>query len=58
MPHVNFKTIQSKSRSGWIVLYTPTHGPVAEIEGFETEADAREWIELQAARWLDEREAA
>jgi len=53
MPHkAKFRPIQLKDGSAWYVLYTPDKGPTEHIEGFYTEEDALEWIELESAPWL------
>ena len=53
MPHkARFRPIQLKDGSAWYVLYTPDKGPTEHIEGFYTEEDALEWIELESASWL------
>jgi len=53
MPHkAKFRPIQLKDSSAWYVLYTPDKGPTEHIEGFYTEEDALEWIELESASWL------
>ena len=53
MPHkAKFHPIQLKDGSAWYVLYTPDKGPTEHIEGFYTEEDALEWIELESASWL------
>ena len=53
MPHkAKFRPIQLKDGSAWYVLYTPDKGPTEHLEGFYTEEDALEWIELESASWL------
>ena len=53
MPHkAKFRPIQLKDGSAWYVLYGPDKGPTEHIEGFYTEEDALEWIELESASWL------
>ena len=53
MPHkAKFRPIQLKDGSAWYVLYTPDKGPTEHIEGFYTEEDALEWIELESTAWL------
>ncbi len=53
MPHkAKFRPIQLKDGSAWYVLYSPDKGPTEHIEGFYTEEDALEWIELESASWL------
>ena len=53
MPHkARFRPIHLKDGSAWYVLYTPDKGPTEHIEGFYTEEDAVEWIELKSASWL------
>ena len=47
-----FRPIQLKDGSAWYVLYSPDKGPTEHIEGFYTEEDALEWIELESASWL------
>lgn len=57
MPHSKFRPFQSRDGSVWYVLYTPEHGPIAQIEGFCSEGDALEWIEHRAAAWTDDKES-
>jgi hypothetical protein len=53
MPHkAEFRPIQLKDGSAWYVLYSPDKGPTEHIEGFYTQEDALEWIELESASWL------
>ena len=53
MPHkAKFRPIQLKDGSAWYVLYSPDKGPSEHIEGFYTEEDALEWIELESTSWL------
>jgi hypothetical protein len=52
MPHkAKFRPIQLKDGSAWYVLYSPDKGPTEHIEGFYTEEDALEWIELESTSW-------
>ena len=53
MPHkAKFRPLQLKDGSAWYVLYIPDKGPTEHLEGFYTEEDALEWIELESASWL------
>jgi len=53
MPHkAKSRPIQLKDGFAWYVLYSPDKGPTEHIEGFYTEEDALEWIELESTSWL------
>ena len=51
MPHkAKFRPLPLKDGSAWYVPYTPDKGPTEHLEGFYTEEDALEWIELESRR--------
>jgi hypothetical protein len=39
-----YEALPMKDGGGWYVVITPKHGPVEELFGFVTEAEARAWI--------------
>ena len=39
-----FRVLPVKDGGGWYVVITPKDGPVQELFGFVTEAQARAWI--------------
>jgi hypothetical protein len=54
-PHkakTKFEPAELKAGIGWCVRLTLPSGRQPQIDGFETEAEAREWIKARSAAWL------
>ena len=49
---VRFEPIQLQPGAGWHVLITLRYGKQLKINGFESSAEAREWIRTESAAWL------
>ena len=47
-----FDAIQRTDRPGWYVRLTLPGGRQSRIDGFKTQAEARQWITAQSAAWL------
>jgi hypothetical protein len=53
-PEVIFEPVEMKIGKGWYVLATPPKGTAAQLGGFKTEDEAREWIKRKSIAWLKE----
>jgi hypothetical protein len=52
-PKVKFEPVLlNAAEPGWYVRVTLPHGEQIQVNGFETEARARDWIANKAADWL------
>ncbi len=51
-PKAVFEPLKTKIGSGWNVLVTLPNGDQTQISGFDTKANAREWIANKSASWL------
>jgi hypothetical protein len=49
---VRFEPIESEAGAGWQVLITLRYGKRLKINGFESAAEAGEWIRTKSAGWL------
>jgi hypothetical protein len=49
---VRFEPIESEPGAGWQVLITLRYGKQLKINGFESSAEAGEWIRTKSAAWL------
>ena len=52
MPTVQFEPVRDSSGAGWNIRATLPDGRRPYVLGFESEAEARRWIELAAMPWL------
>jgi hypothetical protein len=48
---VRFNAVETKDGQ-WHVRFTVPDGKQSQIDGFNTEAEARRWIKAQSAVWL------
>ena len=55
-PRVEFEPVEMKIRPGWYVCVTLPDGKQPKLGGFNTEAEAREWIKHKSFVWLKEYE--
>ena len=55
-PKVEFEPVEMTIRPGWYVRVTLPHGKQPKLGGFNTEAEAREWIKHKSSVWLKEYE--
>lgn len=55
---IRFEPVPLKSGLGWRVLAHLPGGKVHYISGFETEADAVDWINHEGLTWFNKRNAA
>jgi hypothetical protein len=53
-PKVIFAPVEMKIGKGWYVLAAPPKGTPAQLGGFKTEDEAREWIKRKSIAWLKE----
>lgn len=49
----SFEAVERKDGSGWYVRLTRRAMLPQQIGDFKTEAEAREWIGAEAAKWLE-----
>jgi hypothetical protein len=48
-----FEAVEMKDGSGWYVRLTRAAMLPQQIGDFKTEAEAREWIAAESAKWLE-----
>jgi hypothetical protein len=51
-PETKFEPVELKADPAWCVRVTLPHGEQIQVNRFETEARARDWISNKAADWL------
>jgi len=51
-PKTKFEPAELKAGTGWCVRLTLPSGRQPQIDGFETEAEARDWIKARSTAWL------
>jgi hypothetical protein len=51
-PKTKFEPTELKGRTGWCVRIMLPSGIQPQIDGFETEAEARDWIKARSTAWL------
>jgi plasmid replication initiation protein len=51
-PKVEFEPVETKASGAWHVQATLPSGKQMMLGGFDTEAEAREWIARKSAAWL------
>jgi hypothetical protein len=51
-PETKFEAVELKADPVWSVRVTLPHGEQIQVNQFETEAKARDWIANKAADWL------
>jgi hypothetical protein len=56
-PAATFEPVEMKVGNGWYVLATLPRGTPIQLGGFQTEAEAREWIKRKAPAWLKDQES-
>jgi hypothetical protein len=49
---VRFEPVELQAGEGWHVLITLRYGKQLKINGFDSAAEAREWIRTKSAAWL------
>jgi hypothetical protein len=49
---VIFEPVEMMIGRGWYVLVKLPSGPDRQLGGFNTEAEAQEWIKRKSAEWL------
>jgi hypothetical protein len=47
-----FEPAELKGRTGWCVRIMLPNGIKPQIDGFETETEARDWIKARSTAWL------
>ena len=47
-----FEPAELKGQTGWCVRIMLPNGIHPQIDGFETEAEARDWIKARSTAWL------
>ena len=52
-----FDVIQRTDKPGWYVRVTLPGGRQSQIDGFNTQTEARKWITAQSTAWLKIRES-
>jgi hypothetical protein len=52
-PDESFEAVEQKDGSGWYVRLTRPRMLPQQIGDFQTEAEAREWIGAESAKWLE-----
>jgi hypothetical protein len=51
-PRVDFEPVEAKTGAGWQVRATIPTGKQVFLGSFNTQAEAREWIERKSSAWL------
>jgi hypothetical protein len=51
-PKVDFQAVEMKAGSGWCVHVVLPKGEMPRLGGFNSEAEATEWIKLKSSAWL------
>jgi hypothetical protein len=49
---VRFDAVETKDGQWHVRLTLPNKGPQPQIDGFNTQSEARKWIKVQSDAWL------